>query len=108
MFLKELSFSKETQQDIMLYSQGLSVLKEVVSDSFISELLKEDMGDTMVDLSVLNDVMENGKKAGGFLKYDEVISMITSDVGDLIRNDDSDIELQLLRIQKSINRVLNQ
>lgn len=108
MFLKELSFSKETQQDIMLYSQGLSVLKEVVSDSFISELLKEDMGDTMVDLSVLNDVMENGKKAGGFLKYDEVISMITSDVEDLIRNDDSDIELQLLRIQKSINRVLNQ
>lgn len=63
--------------------------------------------DTMVDLSVLNDVMENGKKAGGFLKYDEVISMITSDVEDLIRNDDSDIELQLLRIQKSINRVLN-
>ena len=51
--------------------------------------------------------MENGKKAGGFLKYDEVISMITSDVEDLIRNDDSDIELQLLRIQKSVNRVLN-
>ena len=92
----------------MLYSQGLSVLKDVVSDSFISELVKENMGDTMVDLSVLNDVMENGKKAGGFLKYDEAISMITSEVEDLIRNDDSDIELQSLRIQKSVNRVLNQ
>lgn len=106
-FLKELTCSLDTQRDIMQYSQGLSVLREVLSDADTMDSLSLDMGDTMIDPQVLNDVMENGVCRDVFIKQEDALSLITSEIDTLIRND-GDIDLQLIRIQKEVNRYLNQ
>ena len=91
----------------MQYSQGLSVLREVLSDADTMDSLSLDMGDTMIDPQVLNDVMENGVCRDVFIKQEDALSLITSEIDTLIRND-GDIDLQLIRIQKEVNRYLNQ
>ena len=82
-------------------------MREVLSDADTMDSLSLDMGDTMIDPQVLNDVMENGVCRDVFIKQEDALSLITSEIDTLIRND-GDIDLQLIRIQKEVNRYLNQ
>lgn len=107
-FLKMLTYDQETQQNLFQYSQGISSLKSVMSSSETLALLNEEiLGDTKVDLSLLNEVMENTVGQDRFKKYTSALNLMDTEIQNIIR-DNEDIDLSLMDLQKEINKYLEE
>ena len=106
--LKMLSYDRTTQLDLFKYSQGVSSLKTITQSQEALSLLGEEVfGDSQVDMSLLNDVMENTVSHNQFKKYDSTLSLIETKVVQIIDNDD-DLDTELMNLQKEINQYLNE
>lgn len=105
-FLKTLTYDEETQNALFEYSQGISSLK-TVTQAQDGLALEEVLGDTMVDLSLLNDVMENTVSRSQFKKYESALNLIDININQMIQNN-SDLDISLMDIQKEVNQYLKE
>ncbi len=106
-FLKLLTYDEDIQMDIFRYSQGSSVLKNVVRSKQAESILREDIDDSdkIIDNSLLSQVIENGITTPKFDKYEEAISLAQSEVEKII-NQNKNIDSTLKIFQRKINQYL--
>lgn len=107
-FLKMLTYDQESQENLFRYSQGISSLKTVIQSSKALNMLSdEELGDTQVDLSLLNDVMQNTISQNQFKKYNSALSMMDTQIQNIIKNG-QDLDLSLMSLQNEINEFLRE
>ncbi|MDF2985882.1 MAG: extracellular solute-binding protein family 1 [Eubacterium sp.] len=106
-FLKQLTYDEDIQMDIFRYSQGSSVLKNVVRSKQAEAILREDIDDSdkIIDNGLLSQVIENGIITPKFHKYEESISLAQSEVEKII-NQNKNIDSTLKIFQRKINQYL--
>jgi len=105
-FLKMLTYDEQTQQYLFQYSQGISSLKSVTLE-LDSVVLEEAMGDSLVDLSLLNEVMENTVSRSQFKKYESALNLIDTSLNQIIENN-MDLDISLMNTQKEVNQYLKE
>lgn len=106
--LKEFTYNETSQQDIYKYSQGVSPLKSVTESEDILKLLEEDtMGDSKIDMSVLNKVMEYPTINTGFKKYEAVVRIANNQITRALQSN-ADLDTTLIALQREINNYLNE
>ena len=87
---------------------GISSLKTVIqSTEALSLLNEESLGDTQVDLSLLNDVMENAMNQNQFRKYNATLTMMDTQIQQMIQNNE-DLDLSLMSLQNEVNEYLRE
>lgn len=106
--LKMISYDQTTQKNIFEYSQGVSVIKDVTdSQETIDILFSDNPGEVGFEMTLLNDVMENGAFEHHFNKYDSIKSLIDNEVYRII-NSESDIKTEMMSLQNKINATLKE
>ena len=105
--LKTLTYNQQSQLKLVECSQGLSPLKTVVESKTTIDLLKEESGESQVNLNLLNDVMENTTSHGKFKKYESALELINTRVDQIILNND-DLDTSLAKLQKELNQYLKE
>lgn len=105
--LKTLTYNQQSQEKLVECSQGLSPLKTVVESQTTINLLKEESGDSQVNLNLLNDVMENTISHGKFKKYESALELINNKIDQLISNNE-DTDIFLIKLQKELNQYLKE
>ena len=65
------------------------------------------LGDTQVDLSLLNDVMENAMNQNQFRKYNATLTMMDTQIQQMIQNNE-DLDLSLMSLQNEVNEYLSE
>ena len=107
-FLKMLTYDQESQENLFRYSQGISSLKTVIQSSKALNMLSdEELGDTQVDLSLLNEVMQNTISQNQFRKYNSALSMMDTQIQNIMRNG-QDLDLSLMSLQNEVNEFLRE
>ena len=105
-FIQSLSYDKNYQTELVINSQGVSVLKEVMTSQVVIDTLNQDNpGDSTFNLSVLNEIMNNGIPVKYSEEYNQVMQLADAKVDELINNDD-DIKNAMVRLQLQINAML--
>ncbi|WP_231385241.1 ABC transporter substrate-binding protein [Candidatus Stoquefichus massiliensis] len=107
-FLKMLSYDEQTQKQLFQYSQGISSLKSVTQSKEALLLLNdESLGDSQVDMSLLNEVMENTVNHSQFKKYESTLNLLNTSIQQIIQNDE-EVDISLITLQKEINQYLKE
>ncbi|WP_426350428.1 ABC transporter substrate-binding protein [Alloiococcus sp. CFN-8] len=108
-FLKLLTYNEEIQMDIFRYSQGASVLKAVTDSKEAENILQEYMEESekVIDNELLSKIIEEGTAVPKLFKYEEVISLATSEIQGIIEKD-KNIESTLKILQRKVNKYLSQ
>ena len=106
-FLKTLTYNQQIQQELFKYSQGISPLKTVTKSEETLALLKEESGNSQVNMSLLNEVMESAISHGQFKKYESTLHLINTRIQQIILNN-SDFDIALMQLQKEINQFLKE
>jgi len=102
-----LTYDENIQMDIFRYSQGASVLKNVVTSKTAEAILREDteVNEKIIDNKLLSQVIENGITTPKFNKYEESITMAESEIEKMI-NENKDIDSTLKILQRKVNQYL--
>lgn len=107
-FLKELTYNTDTQKEVFRYSQGISPLKEVTQSSEALDILLEDANeDSLMDIAVLNEVMENAVHSTKFKKYEGALKIADYQINQMIQQHES-VESSLMSLQQEINTYLKE
>lgn len=105
-FIQSLSYDIEYQTKLVIESQGVSVLKEVMCLDVVMESLNNDTpGDSTFDLTILNEIMNNGISVKYSEEYEQIMQLTNAKVDELLFND-TDIENAMIRLQLQINSML--
>ncbi len=105
-FMKMLTTNTEIQSSIYHYTAGASVLKEVTRSDEIMELLNEDTpGESVIDMSLLDQVIEKAVVPSYFTGYNTAMELTNSYISQLLSSDD-EINLGLFQLKKEINKLL--
>lgn len=105
-FLKMLTYNEQSQKELFRYSQGISSLKSVIRSEEVNALLNEDkLRESQVNMNLLDDVMENALTVGQFKKYETALSIIDKNIRSVIQ-DNGDLDMSLIDLQKGINKYL--
>ena len=103
--LKEFTYSESSQTNIIRYSQGLSPLKSVMRSAEVLDSITEQLGDSEVELSLLDEIMEQTSQPKQFRAYSSALTLIDNGINSMMENGD-DMDLALMKLQKEINRYL--
>lgn len=105
-FLKMLTYNEQSQKDLFQYSQGVSSLKSVIRSDEVNNLLNKDkLQESQVNMNLLDDVMESAVTAGQFKKYDTALSIMDRNIREIIQDND-DLDMSLIDLQKEVNKYL--
>ena len=105
-FLKELTCSEQTQSMLYTDSHGVSALRRVTQSEEIQQILRHDTpGESQLGLELLSDAMEQATTAPHFRSYDQALLLAESLV-DTAMQDDHNLSLQLLRVQRELDEYL--
>lgn len=105
-FLKMLTYNEQSQKELFQYSQGISSLKSVIRSDEVNNLLsKDNLQESQVNMSLLDDVMENAVTVGQFKKYETALSIMDRNIRKIIQ-DNEDLDMSLIDLQKEINKYL--
>lgn len=105
-FLKMLTYNEQSQKDLFQYSQGVSSLKSVIRSDEVNNLLNKDkLQESQVNMNLLDDVMESAVTAGKFKKYDTALSIMDRNIREIIQDND-DLDMSLIDLQKEVNKYL--
>lgn len=105
-FMKALSAQQDYQTTLVESSQGVSVMKEVMQSQEVINILKEDNpGNSTFEMTVLDDVMNNGIAIRQTESYKQIMSSAQAQINTLLEND-SDIENALILLQRQLNTML--
>ena len=101
-FLKMLSCDEKIQTNLFKYSQGVSVLKKVSTSSTIEKYIQEDAPKgNSYNLGFFDQTMEHAVVVKKFNGYDQVFSIVDSEIQRLITTDE-DIENALLTLNNEV------
>ncbi len=105
--LKKFTYDYETQMNIYKYSRGASVLRSVTVSREAERMLEESTGEgnPSVDLSLMDQILENGVNVQRFLKYDEVMSYADNEINSIIR-EEKNVDSTLKIIQRNVQNML--
>lgn len=103
-FLKMLTYDEQSQKELFQYSQGISSLKNVTQSKEALSLLDKD---SQVDMSLLNDVMENTVNHSQFKKYESSLSLLDTRIQQLMKSDE-DLDTGLIVLQREMNKYLKE
>lgn len=106
-FLKMLTNDREIQMELFRYSQGASVLKEVTNSTEAEEILKKDTeeSDKIIDHSLLNQVIMNGRVVKEFPRYKEAMALAEGEVLKLY-DSSANVESSLKIAQRMVTNLL--
>ncbi len=105
-FMKLLSCDEVFQSEVAKESQAVSVLKSVMTSENVIEALKEDNpGESNFEMTLLNEVMEQGIVLRKTKQYDQIVQIADAQISELMNND-ADIENGLAKIQRQIDAYL--
>lgn len=106
-FMKELTCSDEIQSMLYTDSHGVSALRRVTQSEQTQHVLQADTpGETNLGLELLSDTMEQAAAAPRFQKYDQALLLADSLIPAAMQ-DEHNLSLQLLRVQREIETLLN-
>ncbi len=105
--LKKFTYDYETQMNVYRYSRGASVLRSVTVSREAEQMLEESTGEgnPSVDLSLMDQILENGVTIHRFLKYDEVMSYADSEISGIIR-EEKNVDSSLKILQRNAGSIL--
>ena len=105
--LKKFTYDYETQMNVYRYSRGASVLRSVTVSREAERMLEESTGEgnPSVDLSLMDQILENGVTIHRFLKYDEVMSYADSEISGIIR-EEKNVDSSLKILQRNAGSIL--
>ena len=105
--LKKFTYDYETQMNVYRYSRGASVLRSVTVSREAEKMLEESTGEgnPSVDLSLMDQILENGVTVQRFLKYDEVMSYADNEINRIIR-EEKNVDSTLKIIQRNVQNIL--
>ena len=107
-FLKKLTYDENVQQKIFQYSKGISVLKNVTNSEETEQILKSSIGDdTVVQVSLLDEIMERAARKEKFQQYDTVVDYMDGEILKLFL-EEGDFDMNLLKLKKKIDRMLKE
>ena len=107
-FIKTLCYEEETQKQIFKDSQGLPVIREVVQSSEFQELLQMDApGTSKINMSVIDQVMEEAVATPNFRQYSSVMSEADREISRIL-NGEVSMDNGLLKLQREMNSLLKQ
>lgn len=108
-FLKFMTYDNEVQMNIFSSSYGVPVLKEVAESKQAEETLATNNleGESTIDTKMLSEVIENSTVIPRFKKYDEVMNIADKEIFKLI-NEEADIDNTLTKLNREINKYLQQ
>lgn len=108
-FLKFITYNNEIQMDVLRYSHGIPVLRDVTeSKKAEEELLRYNPEEEIsVDTKVLSDVVEQSVVPPRFHKYDEAVEIADREIYQIIKGD-KDVEETLIKLNSELNDFLNQ
>lgn len=105
-FLKMLTYDEISQQELLEYSQGIPSLKSVIRSGKVNDLLNKDsMQESQVNMSLLDDVMENALISGQFKKYKTALSIMDRKMQQIVQGNE-DLDMALIGLQKEVNKYL--
>lgn len=105
-FLKMLTYDEVSQKELLKYSQGIPSLKSVIRSDEVNDLLNKDsMQESQVNMSLLDDVMENALISGQFKKYETALSIMDRKMQQIVQ-DNEDLDMALIGLQKEVNKYL--
>lgn len=108
-FLKFLTNDPDIQMDVLKYSHGMPVLKDVVesyeSDKELSKYKLD--GDVFINKSSLGEVVEQSIVTPRFHKYDECMDIADKEIFQLI-NGGKDVDLTMSKLNTKINNILKE
>ena len=107
-FLKKLTYDERVQKKIFQYSKGISVLKNVTNSEETEQILKNSVGDdTVVQVSLLDEIMERAAKKEKFQQYDTVVDYMDGEIIKLFL-EEGDFDMNLMKLKKKIDKMLKE
>ncbi len=106
-FLKELTCNEQVQQKVFQYSRGVSPLKKVTLSEKTRKLMEESIGDTIVEPSFLNEVMEHAVKKENIRDYDTILRYMDGEILKLIVEEE-DFDSGMQKLKKTIDKMLQE
>ena len=105
-FLKELTCSDETQSMLFTDSHGVSALRRVTQSPETQQVLRHDTpGESQLALEVLPDVMEQAVAAPHFQNYNQAM-LLAETLITAAMEDEHNLDLQMLRVQRELDEYL--
>lgn len=105
-FMKLLSSDDVIQSELAKDSQAVSVIKSVMTSQDVIDALKEDNpGSSSFEMTILNDVMEQGIAIRRTEQYNQIVQIAEAQINELMNND-ADIENGLAKLQRQIDTYL--
>ncbi len=105
-FMKMLTSDMEIQSSIYHYTAGASVLKKVTcSDEIVEMLNKDTPGESEIDMSLLDQVIEKAVVPHYFTGYNTAMELTDSYISQLLTSDD-EMNLRLFEVKKKINKII--
>ena len=105
-FMKLLSSEPAIQSELAKNSPAVSVLRKVMQSPEVIDALKADNpGSSSFEMTILNDVMEQGIAIRRTDQYNQIIQIANSQINELMNND-ADIENGLASMQRQIDTYL--
>ncbi len=101
-FMKILTYDREIQSQIFMYSEGASPLKSVTNSNEIIDMLEEDGN---IKMYLLDYAMENATVTPTFKNYNNAVKMVDSAIYDILSGN-SNISMSLKKKQRDINTYL--
>jgi len=101
-FMKTLSYDKEIQSQIFMYSEGASPLKGITNSKEIIDFLERDGN---IKMSLLDYAMRNATVVPSFRDYNNAVKMVNSEIRDTLEGN-SNISMSLIKKQRDINKYL--
>ena len=71
----------------------------------VLDSITEQLGDSEVELSLLDEIMEQTSQPKQFRAYSSALTLIDNGINSMMENGD-DMDLALMKLQKEINRYL--
>ena len=106
-FMKELTCSDETQAMLYTESNSVSALRRVTQSEKTKEVLAQDTpGEIHLGLDLLSDTMEHAVAVPRFQNYDQALLLAQQFIPAAMQ-DEHNLELQLLRAQRQLDKLLN-
>lgn len=106
-FMKELTCSDETQAMLYTESNSVSALRRVTQSEKTKEVLAQDTpGEIHLGLDLLSDTMEHAVAVPRFQNYDQAL-LLAQQLIPAAMQDEHNLELQLLRAQRQLDKLLN-
>lgn len=105
-FMKYLSYNETFQKEMVKHSQGVSVLKDTMKSKEIMDILKMDSpGESNFEMKVLHEIMENGVAIRKTDNYQKLLQSAQASIDNMIQKD-TDIENELIQLQRQMNTLL--